>query len=139
MRKPVLSRRQQAILRFLYSYSQNNGFYPTIREICEGTQTSSTSVVKYHLEQLVELGYLNHSPRRSRSNTLSQKAYELLQVSPIGELRPEGHTALEQEVRQLRLHIEQLKRSHQQEIEAYAQERAQLVGEIGRLRLAAPA
>lgn len=78
MRKPVLSRRQQGILRFLYSYSQDNGFYPTIREICEGTQTSSTSVVKYHLEQLVEMGYLNHSPRRSRSNTLSQKAYELL-------------------------------------------------------------
>lgn len=139
MRKPVLSRRQQGILRFLYSYSQSNGFYPTIREICEGTQTSSTSVVKYHLEQLVELGYLNHSPRRSRSNTLSQKAYELLQVSPTGELRADAHNALEQEIRQLRLQIEQLKRSHQQEIEAYTQERAQLVGEIGRLRLAVPA
>lgn len=139
MRKTVLSRRQQAILSFLYCYSQSNGFYPTIREICEGTQTSSTSVVKYHLEQLVELGYLNQSPRRSRSNTLSQKAYELLQGSPNGELRPEAHIALEQEVRQLRLHIEQLKRSHQQEIEAYDQERAQLVGEIRRLRLAVPA
>jgi SOS-response transcriptional repressor LexA len=101
MRKTVLSRRQQGILRFLYCYSQDKVFYPTIREICEGTQTISRSVVKHYLEQLVEMGYLNHSPRRSRSSTLSQKAYELLQVSPNGELRPDVHNALEQEVRQL--------------------------------------
>lgn len=35
MRKTVLSRRQQAILLSLYSYSQSNGFYPTFHEICE--------------------------------------------------------------------------------------------------------
>ncbi len=139
MKKTMLSSRQQSILRFLYSYSQSNGFYPSIREICEGTQTSSTSIVKYHLEQLVATGYLHHSPRRSRASTLSQKAYSLLQGSPHSELRSEGDSALEQEVRQLRLHIEQLKRSHQQEIEAYTQERGQLVGEIQRLTLAVPA
>jgi SOS-response transcriptional repressor LexA len=48
MKKTMLSSRQQAILRFLYS--QSKGFYPTVREICQGTQTSSTSIVEYHLE-----------------------------------------------------------------------------------------
>jgi hypothetical protein len=32
MKNSILNRRQQAILCFLYSYSQSNGFYPTIRE-----------------------------------------------------------------------------------------------------------
>jgi cell division protein FtsB len=62
-----------------------------------------------------------------------------LQGSLTDELRSEGNTALEQEVRQLHLQIERLKRAHQQEIEAYSQERTQLVGEIKRLTTAVPA
>ena len=59
----------------------------------------------------------------------------LAQVLPNGELPHNAHNVLEQEIRQLRLQIEHLKRSHQQEIESYAQECTQLVGEIRRLTL----
>lgn len=135
MRGKVLSQRQQAILRFLYDYSQINGFFPTIREICQETGTASTSVVAYNLSKLVEFGYLRHTSRRSRSNTLTRQAYEFLKVTPTANLHSiRSGDVLEQEVHRLRSQIENLRRAHEVEIETYLEERAQLVEEITRLK-----
>lgn len=140
MRGKVLSQRQQAILRFLYEYSQINGFFPTIREICWETGTGSTSVVAYNLGKLVEFGYLRHTSRRSRSNTLTQQAYEFLKVKPAIDLHiVRSGDVLEQEVHRLRSQIETLRRAHEVEIESYLEERAQLVEEITRLKQAVSA
>lgn len=140
MRGNVLSQRQQAILRFLYDYSQINGFFPTIREICQETGTASTSVVAYNLGKLVKFGYLRHTSRRSRSNTLTQQAYEFLKVKPATDLHiVRNGDVLEQEVHRLRSQIETLRRAHRAEIETYLEERALLVDEITRLKQAVPA
>ena len=140
MRGNVLSQRQQAILRFLYDYSQINGFFPTIREICQETGTASTSVVAYNLGKLVKFGYLRHTSRRSRSNTLTQQAYEFLKVAPTADLHiVRNGDVLEQEVHRLRSQIETLRRAHEVEIEIYLEERALLVEEITRLKQAVPA
>lgn len=135
----MLSKRQQAILRFFYEYNQSNGIFPTIREVCAGTNTGSTSVVKYNLSQLTQQGYIRHSPRRSRSNTLTAKAYEFLKVTPPGAAWLKADSDLrEDQVRQLQLQIERLKLAHQVEIEAYVEERARLVAEIKRLTQIVP-
>ena len=140
MRGKVLSQRQQAILRFLYDYSQINGFFPTIREICQETGTASTSVVAYNLGKLVKLGYLRHASRRSRSSTLTKQAYEFLKVAPAADLHiVRNGELLEQEVHRLRSQIANLRRAHEMEIETYLEERAQLVEEITRLKQAVPA
>ena len=140
MRGKVLSQRQQDILRFLYDYSQINGFFPTIREICQETGIASTSVVAYNLDKLVRLGYLRHTSRRSRSNTLTRQAYEFLKVAPTADLHIiRNGDVLEQEVYRLRSQIENLRRSHQVEIETYREERALLVEEITRLKQVVPA
>lgn len=140
MRGNVLSQRQQAILRFLYDYSQINGFFPTIREICQETGTGSTSVVAYNLDKLVEFGYLRHTSRRSRSNTLTKQAYDFLKVKPAIDLHiVRNGDVLEQEVHRLRSQIETLRRAHEVEIEIYLEERAQLVEEITRLKQAVSA
>ena len=136
----MLSQRQQAILRFLYNYSQINGFFPTIREICQETGTGSTSVVAYNLGKLVKLGYLRHASRRSRSNTLTKQAYDFLKVKPAIDLHiARNGDVLEQEVHRLRSQIETLRRAHRAEIETYLEERALLVDEITRLKQAVPA
>lgn len=140
MRGNVLSQRQQAILRFLYDYSQINGFFPTIREICQETGTASTSVVAYNLGKLVKFGYLRHTSRRSRSNTLTKQAYDFLKVKPAIDLHiVRSGDVLEQEVHRLRSQIETLRRAHKVEIEIYLEERAQLVEEITRLKQAVSA
>lgn len=140
MRGNVLSQRQQAILRFLYDYSQINGFFPTIREICQETGTASTSVVAYNLGKPVKFGYLRHTSRRSRSNTLTKEAYDFLKIKPSIDVHiVRSGDVLEQEVHRLRSQIETLRRAHEVEIEIYVEERAQLVEEITRLKQAVSA
>jgi SOS-response transcriptional repressor LexA len=136
----LLSQRQQAILRFLYNYNQINGYFPTIREICQETGIASTSVVAYNLDKLVRSGYLRHASRRSRSNTLTRQAYDFLKVAPTADLHiVRNGDLLEQEVHRLRSQIESLRRAHKIEIETYLEERAQLVEEITQLKQAVPA
>ncbi|MBN8635884.1 MAG: winged helix DNA-binding protein [Anaerolineae bacterium] len=133
----MLSKRQQVILRFLYDYSQINGFFPTIREICQETHTASTSVISYNLGKMVERGYLRHSPRRSRSNTLTKLAYDFLKVSPNTDPQiVRDGDLLEREVQRLRLQVENLRRAHRVEIESYLEERALLIEEITQLKQA---
>lgn len=67
----MLSKRQSNILKFIYKHLNQEGFVPTIREIGQATQISSTSVVNYNLERLVQLGYLIKPYGKSRALTLT--------------------------------------------------------------------
>jgi len=62
----VLSERQKRILRVLESFQAENGYPPSIREICDQANISSTSVVNYYLERLKEMGYIERESRVSR-------------------------------------------------------------------------
>ena len=61
-----LSKRQQHMMRFMHSYTQDKGFPPSIREIGEECGIGSTSVVNYNLNRLVDAGYIERSGRVSR-------------------------------------------------------------------------
>jgi repressor LexA len=65
-RSKDLSERQKKILEVLERFQDQNGYPPSIREICEKTGISSTSVVNYYLEQLEEMGYIERDRRVSR-------------------------------------------------------------------------
>ena len=60
----VLKDRDKAILEFIKRFMLENGFTPTMREICEGVGMSSTSSVFMHFERLVELGYIIKRDKR---------------------------------------------------------------------------
>lgn len=62
----VLSERQKKVLRVLESFQAENGFPPSIREICDQASIPSTSVVNYYLERLQEMGYIERESRVSR-------------------------------------------------------------------------
>ena len=61
-----LSERQRKILRFMSGYMNSQGYPPSIREIGDAAGISSTSVVNYNLNKLVQAGFLGRQQRVSR-------------------------------------------------------------------------
>jgi repressor LexA len=61
-----LSDRQRRIMAFIREYLEAHNYPPTIREIGQAVGISSTSVVKYNLERLVEKGLIERSGEVSR-------------------------------------------------------------------------
>lgn len=71
--KTGLTERQQAILDFLESFIEHNGFPPTLREIGKNFGISSTFGVKRHLDSLVSKGYIQVGSNSSRAILLLKK------------------------------------------------------------------
>jgi repressor LexA len=62
--------RHQKILAYMEKYQKQYGYPPSIREIGEQTEISSTSVVNYYLDQLETWGYIKREKNISRGITL---------------------------------------------------------------------
>ncbi len=71
-RSPGLSERHKRILEVLEQFQIQLGYPPSIREICDQTGISSTSLVNYYLEQLEEMGFIQRDSRVSRGIRLVQ-------------------------------------------------------------------
>jgi repressor LexA len=76
-RSKGLSERQKKILEILEKFQTQYGYPPSIREICDKTGISSTSVVNYYLEQLEEMGYIERDRRVSRGVRVLKPLEEL--------------------------------------------------------------
>ncbi len=74
-----LGERHKKILEFLKDYQEREGYPPTIREIGEKTDISSTSVVNYYLDQLEKMGKIERQRKISRGVRLANS-------SPLGEM-----------------------------------------------------
>jgi repressor LexA len=81
MSKKPLSERQQRILRYIAESWLVNGYPPSIREIGESCQVSSTSVVNYNLNILEKCGYLLRDNRISRGMRVSEAGFQFLGIS----------------------------------------------------------
>ena len=64
--KKKLSQRQQRILEFIQKFMDEHQYPPTVRDIQNGCEVSSTSVVDYNLHKLQSMGYLRREPEVSR-------------------------------------------------------------------------
>jgi len=73
MPKGKLSERQKRMLDFIQKFSQQSGYPPSIREIGEAVDISSTSVVNYNLNRLVEEGLVARDQNVSRGIRLTEK------------------------------------------------------------------
>jgi len=81
---------QQRILAYINQYMDEHGVPPTIREIQKGTNTSSTSMVSYHLKGLERAQLINRTERRSRG-VLPQDAHrvnlrDMINVPIVGRI-----------------------------------------------------
>lgn len=61
-----MGERHKKILKFLEKFQSDNGYPPSIREIGENTNISSTSVVNYYLNQLEEMNFIERESNVSR-------------------------------------------------------------------------
>lgn len=87
-----LSDRQRKMLDFIRDYIQKNNLPPTIREIGQAVKISSTSVVNYNLNKLVEAGLIERDGKISRGIRLTtlgwRRGVPLLGEIPAGEPVP---------------------------------------------------
>lgn len=87
----ALSERQRKILEFIKSFALNNGYPPTIREIGEAVDISSTSVVNYNLNALQKEGHIVRDRTVSRGIRLTEspgglRATDLIRVPLLGRI-----------------------------------------------------
>lgn len=81
-RRKGLSERHEKILEVLEHYQTEVGYPPSIREIGQEANISSTSVVNYYLDQLEEDGYIERDRKISRGlKLLKTLSGELVDVA----------------------------------------------------------
>jgi repressor LexA len=84
-----LSAKQKRIVDFIREFLADKGYPPTVRDIVQGCNISSTSVAAYNLEMLRRLGYIRRHPEISRGIELVGKALaprHIVQVPVIGRI-----------------------------------------------------
>ena len=62
-----LSQKQRQILDYIIQQQAQRGYPPSVREICEAANLSSTSTVHGHLERLERKGYIRRDPTKPRA------------------------------------------------------------------------
>ena len=66
------STKQQDILEFLRTFTAENGYAPSLREICAAVGLRSTASVHYHLAELKRQGQIDIDENKNRAITLSE-------------------------------------------------------------------
>jgi repressor LexA len=84
MRKPVISKTRETILRFIQNFIDEKGYAPTVRDIVKGCDLSSTSVVQHHLNILEREGHIHRDPQVVRSIQLMEK--DIVEVPLLGTI-----------------------------------------------------
>jgi repressor LexA len=69
----MVSDKQKNILNFINIFIEKNGYAPSVREICTGVGLKSTSTVQYHIEKLINSGYLQKNYKKSRALTVNSQ------------------------------------------------------------------
>jgi len=84
MRKPIVSKTREKILKFIQSFVDERGYAPTVRDIMKGCNLSSTSVVQHHLNILEREGHIHRDPQVVRSIQLMEK--DVVEVPLLGAI-----------------------------------------------------
>jgi len=81
-----MSNKETEILEFINFTLKNDGYSPSVREICEAVGLKSTSTVQYHLNKLEKRGVINKSEGKSRSLHLNDITTEFRSIPIVGEI-----------------------------------------------------
>ncbi len=73
MATKALSSRQKRVITFIHEFLRDKGYPPSIRDIADRCEISSTSVVAYNLDRLEEAGYIRRHSDISRGIELLNK------------------------------------------------------------------
>lgn len=81
--------KQKEIYEFLKTYTENKGYPPSVREICEAVSLKSTSTVHGHLKRLEKKGLIKRDPTKPRALEiveLNAPKREMLNIPIIGKV-----------------------------------------------------
>ena len=84
-----VSDKQLEIYEFLKIYTENKGYPPSVREICEAVNLRSTSTVHGHLKRLEKKGLIKRDPTKPRALEIiemSNNKKEMLNIPIIGKV-----------------------------------------------------
>ncbi|OOM13846.1 LexA repressor [Clostridium saccharobutylicum] len=91
--------KQSEIYEFLKKYTENKGYPPSVREICQAVSLASTSTVHGHLKRLEKKGLIKRDPSKPRAleiAELSTPQREMIDIPIIGKIK-EGYSLLSRE------------------------------------------
>ncbi|MBP5686547.1 MAG: transcriptional repressor LexA [Clostridia bacterium] len=77
----------QELYKFTVEYSENNGFPPSVREICSNLNIKSTATAYSYIEKLKNKGLLNKDPAKKRAIPPTNKLQSFISVPILGEIR----------------------------------------------------
>lgn len=69
---------RERVYNFIVEFIKNNGYAPSVREICTGTDLSSTSSVYMHLLKLEDEGKIQ--VKRKSTRAIKLVGYEFIKV-----------------------------------------------------------
>lgn len=81
-----ISAKQQRILEYISEFAMQNGYPPSVREICAEMNLRSPSTVHAHLKKLQEAGYLETSEHKSRALTTTSGPSMVSRVPILGRV-----------------------------------------------------
>lgn len=83
-----VSEKQNEIYEFLKTYTDNKGYPPSVREICEAVGLKSTSSVHGHLKRLESKGLIKRDPTKPRALEIIDNSIkrEIINVPIIGKV-----------------------------------------------------
>lgn len=64
--------KREAILRYITKFMREQGYPPSVREICAGVGLASTATVHYHLKALKEEGLIHIDDRKNRTISIPE-------------------------------------------------------------------
>ena len=80
---PKTNPREEQVLNFIREFSAENGYAPSIREICAGVGLRSTASVNYHLKNLQQKGMLTLGEKgRKRAIAAPQRPGQIPPSAP---------------------------------------------------------
>ena len=81
---PKTNPREEQVLNFIREFSAENGYAPSIREICAGVGLRSTASVNYHLKNLQQKGMLTHGEKgRKRAIAAPQRPGQIPLIGTV--------------------------------------------------------
>ena len=78
--------KEKEILDYINFTIKNDGYSPSVREICEAVDLKSTSTVQYHLKKLEKKGVISKSVGKSRSLHINDASDGFRAVPILGEI-----------------------------------------------------
>ena len=74
--------KKEELLNFIKSYVDENGYPPTVREMCRAIKVNSTSTIAYHLSKLEDIGSIKKNPNKNRALEVIDNESKFAKVIP---------------------------------------------------------